>query len=111
MINRPRKLLLEQLQHCHCALQCGRTMGRCLLQIPSLLSAQGAAQLSPLMPEPPPQAAEREESLPGDVSAPSGPSVVTKGHLVVMEHMDGEILGRERTPPAGRMAKRASQQC
>lgn len=54
MINRPRKLLLEQLQHCHCALQCGLKMGRCLLQIPSLLSAQGAAQLSPLMPETPP---------------------------------------------------------
>lgn len=50
-VSSSRKLLLEQLQCCYCALQCGLKMGRRLLQIPSLLSAQGTEQLSPLMPE------------------------------------------------------------
>lgn len=48
----------------------------------------------------PPQAAGREESLPREVSAPSCPSVVTKGHLVVTERRDGE-KERKPTTPAG----------
>lgn len=58
-------------------------MSRCLLQISSLLSAQGTPQVSLFLPD------NLPVLLPKEVSAPTCLSVVTKGHLVVTE--DGEV--------------------